>query len=744
MIWNPPLNTLAVTLLVVAVLVVAVASYAWSRRHLDPASPRGMLSLALRGLGFLLLLFFFLQPSSLPAPQHITVKRTLITLIDTSGSMSKRPSADTPSRLDRAREAIKTGRLVEQVDATANLALYGFDGQVTPLKADTLPKAAATGKMTDLAAVLDQAVKLHQGDDVAGILLISDGRNTQGGDPREAVKRLGLPIYAVPIEDPQTATAVKGETKDLAVESVTAEPRVIAGRAAQVAVTIRAVGQGSREVGVEILEGSTVVTTTAVAVSPDRQRRQALLSVKPATLGQHRYTVRVPLEPGDADPANNTSEFTIDVVDPINRLVYLDRLRNERRFLKPMLEAHRNLRYTAVVQQDAKRVMVDGNDAQMKKEAGNLSAAQLAGVKAVILGDLPAAALNNEQIASLKSWVDRGGALLLLAGPSSMGPKGFASTPLADVLPVTVSGDSDGYVESELSVELTPEGAAHPAFQKVKARWASAAPLLSRFGVGSVKPAATVLMASRGKAEPIVVSQNYGHGKVAIVLTDSTWRWQLGFDPAARGGESEHAVFWRQIIDWMLPNLDQETASTSQLQVMTDRTEYEVNDSVVVMASVRGTDGAVIDKASVEFTIDAPDGRPIKRTGKPEGSAFTASFDAAHEGQYGIKAVASVNGSVIGTDEANVPVSQPVIEFTDTRPDPGLLRELANLSGGQLLKPDELPQIAVLAHLEPRELEIQPNAEKDAVSAWDRWWLMALFVGLMSGEWYVRRKSRWV
>ena len=39
-----------------------------------------------------------------------------------------------------------------------------------------------------------------------------------------------------------------------------------------------------------------------------------------------------------------------------------------------------------------------------------------------------------------------------------------------------------------------------------------------------------LLATADGNHYPIVVSQTYGHGRVAMVLTDSTWRWQLGFE----------------------------------------------------------------------------------------------------------------------------------------------------------------------------------------------------------------------
>ena len=319
------------------------------------------------------------------------------------------------------------------------------------------------------------------------------------------------------------------------------------------------------------------------------------------------------------------------MVDPVNRLVYLDRLRSERRFLKPLLAAQPNVRYTAVVRQDRQRVMIDGNDAQMKKDAADLSPDQLRGVKAVILGDLPAAALSAAQAAALSDWVDKGGALLLMAGPSNLGPAGFATTALAKVLPIALD-PPPRYVEKEFHVDLTPEGAAHPAFQKIKKSWVRAAPLLSRFDVSGLHPGATVLMAS---ADP---ERSAGRGQPAI------WAWQggggadrfdlalaVGVRPVANPAQpktpkaeipakgSDYAIFWRQMIDWLLPDVKETGAGggAGQVQLIADRTQYDLNDHVLLLASVHGSDGAAITTADVQFTITGPDGRAM-RPGKYE------------------------------------------------------------------------------------------------------------------------------
>ncbi|MCC7191243.1 MAG: hypothetical protein IT444_00550 [Phycisphaeraceae bacterium] len=753
--WHPPLSSAVITILVLAGLAAMAASYVWARRQLNPLAPAALATIGLRLLAFFLLLFFLLQPMRLPKPTEISTQRTLAVLIDTSGSMSKKSSPDAPTRLDEARRLLTGSKMFATVAKDAKLAVYSFDDQPTPIKLDALASLKAEGRETDLGSTLEKTVRLHEGDDLAGIVMMTDGRNTQGVDPRTVAEKLKVPLYTLALGDAAKATDEPSQRiKDLMIDSVSADPRIIVGRTAQVVVSVVGIGYDARQVTIELIEDGHVVSTSAVAISPQQTKRQALFSVRPATVGEHKYQVRISPEDGEANPANNLSSFKVEVVDPVNRLIYLDRLRSERKFIKPMLESRRSLRFTAIVQQDDKRVMVDGNDAAMKKEAANFSAEQLAGVKAVIIGDLPAAALTPQQVASLKDWVDKGGALLLLAGPASMGPKGFATTPLLQVMPVNVVPGAR-YIEQEFKVELTPDGAAHPAFQKVKSRWDKAAPLLSRFEVQGVKPAATVLLATADVNHyPIVVSQTVGHGRVAMVLTDSTWRWQLGFD-AGKGvdpSQSEHAVFWRQLIDWLLPDMHEQTADTSQVQVIADRVEYEINDRVTLMATVRGSDGSVIRDAVVDFLVATPDGRPIKRQAKLEnnesssvsGETFSTVFDVPTAGQYDVQAVARVGEQTIGTDQITLSVIQPVIEFTQTDPDKPLLQDLAKITRGKVLEPSDLGNIIEIAHLEPRKIEVQPNAEKDSVPAWDKWYFAVALLAIMSGEWFLRKKNQWV
>jgi hypothetical protein len=179
--------------------------------------------------------------------------------------------------------------------------------------------------------------------------------------------------------------------------------------------------------------------------------------------------------------------------------------------------------------------------------------------------------------------------------------------------------------------------------------------------------------------------------------------------------------------------------------------QYEVNDQVTLRVSVQGAEGVALPQAGVDLLVATPDGQSIRRTGRLQeepgraGEAiFIAHFDADTAGHYAIQATATVDDKTLGTDKLQVRVTQPLIEFALTDPDHELLRELAELSGGKVLQPTLLADLARIVPLQPRKVLVQPNADEDAQPVWDRWWLLTLFVLLVGTEWFIRRKNQWV
>jgi uncharacterized membrane protein len=142
--------------------------------------------------------------------------------------------------------------------------------------------------------------------------------------------------------------------------------------------------------------------------------------------------------------------------------------------------------------------------------------------------------------------------LVVLGGPNGLASAALQKTALAKILPV-LAPQGAAWQEGSFPVETTDVGLHHPVFGPLFAKASDFPPLLSLNAASGVTPAAEVLMQARvgARAMPLVVATRSGKGKVAVLLTDSIWRWRL----AARGWSGEHTpyeTFWSQLMEWLV------------------------------------------------------------------------------------------------------------------------------------------------------------------------------------------------
>ena len=147
---------------------------------------------------------------------------------------------------------------------------------------------------------------------------------------------------------------------------------------------------------------------------------------------------------------------------------------------------------------------------------------------------------------------------------------------------------------------------AHPAFAGDPSFWNVVPPVLSVFAGATLQPAAQALVVAEtpdGPA-PVIATQRYGDGKVAAVLTDSLWRWQLG--PEA----TEHRLyqrFWTQLVSWLLPQA--EHLAGDRIDLFADLDQVFFGESLHLHAQLG--DATRPGPAAVRCTITMPDGRRI-------------------------------------------------------------------------------------------------------------------------------------
>ncbi len=153
--------------------------------------------------------------------------------------------------------------------------------------------------------------------------------------------------------------------------------------------------------------------------------------------------------------------------------------------------------------------------------------------------------LPDEYLDSVASWVENGGAFLVLAGPAEAQSEGVFSTSLARIIPAQPTGK---IIDGAFRPILTQRGLTHP----VSAGLADQAQTWGQWlRVQASTPRGDVLL--EGAGQPLLVLSQVGKGRAAAIMSDQAWLWRRGYD----GGGPFDELF-RRTSHWLMKEADLE------------------------------------------------------------------------------------------------------------------------------------------------------------------------------------------
>jgi hypothetical protein len=253
----------------------------------------------------------------------------------------------------------------------------------------------------------------------------------------------------------------------------------------------------------------------------------------------------------------------------------------------------------------------------------------------------------------IAEYVEKGGALLIAAGPEYAGDQSIARTPLMSALPAMPSGQ---VIDQAFYPRLTDLGQRHPVTRGLEGS-GTEPPHWSRWFrlIGIDRPEGEVVM--KGPDDrPLLLLDRKGDGRVGMLLSDQGWLWARGFE-----GGGPHVQLYRRMAHWLMkePELEEER----------------------LVANGRGMTLDVIRQTMSEnpgpATVISPSGRAITLplvSSQP--GVFTGSAEVGEIGLYQVG-----NGDLSALAHVG-PVNAP--EFADTVSTEDVLRPAAEASGGSV------------------------------------------------------------
>ena len=181
-------------------------------------------------------------------------------------------------------------------------------------------------------------------------------------------------------------------------------------------------------------------------------------------------------------------------------------------------------------------------------------------------------------LANVADYVERGGAVLLAAGPDFASPSGLYYTPLGGILSTVPTGEM---LEGAFKPKVTAKGERHPVTRGLPG-WSKDKPAWGRwFRLVDTDATGEDAVMSGLQDKPLLVLSRKGEGRVATLLSDHGWLWARGYD-----GGGPQTELLRRMAHWLMkePDLEEEALTARQSKELLTVTRQTMGESVADIA----------------------------------------------------------------------------------------------------------------------------------------------------------------
>lgn len=713
----------ALLFLALAALAAAVFWLLFRRRRLPPAR---MLALGAIEWSVLTLLLLLLWQPALSVTVLKPQQNVVAVVVDTSQSMALE------QRYREAR-ALFENRLENDLKKRFPIRLY--QAGETPARIDHLP-AEPAAQRTDLGGALRRIASESSLVPVGAVVLLTDGADNGGNlgpETIDALRRARIPVHTVGFGSERIS-------RDIEILDASLPARVLPSSRLLLAVTLRQSGFRDKTARLTVRDGGRVLAQKDVRLSADGDSWRETVALNAGGAGVKTLEIGIqPLE-GETNTRNNRLERLVDVRDRKPRILYFEgEPRWEMKFIRRAAEADSQLDLTSIVRTTENRFYRQGIRSPQELERGFPSTVEeLFAYQALIIGNVEAGYFTPVQQNLIREFAGRrGGGVLFLGGRAALSDGGWQRSPVAEMLPVVLQDRKGTFHREPATAELTRAGEESLLLrieedpEKNAARWKALPYMADYQETGAPKPGATVLAEAVPGVRlrhPLLVTQNYGRGRAAVLATGGTWRWQMAQD--AR--DQSHETFWQQLLRWLAGSVEE------RVTLLTTRQTYSGEEPAVIRAEVRDRNYLPASSAVVTVQMIGPGGVSDQLELSPargEPGVYEARWRAPRPGAYLAEAVAREGLEELGRDTVTFRRDDGTEEFFRTEQNRELLERLAQQTGGRYWRPAETGGLVKEIELSEAGITV-----RETRPVWNAPAAFLLLAGLKAAEWLVRRR----
>ncbi len=549
---------------------------------------------------------------------------------------------------------------------------------------------------TNLEAALRRISSSYEGQNLAQVILASDGIINEGSDLQDAVSPFR--IHTIALGNPNPG-------KDLRISGIRHNKLVYLGNQFPVNVEIQARGTRSSQVSLRLMEGGKLIETKTVGLSPSGLAK-AGFSLKALQKGMHEYTVELEAESGEITLENNRRNFFIEVVSEKQKVLLLASCPHpDLKAIRAALEPLEQVELTT---------LIAGIDPYRPEQ-----------YSLVILHQLPDVAGSfGPQVSQFLR--KSGTALWLIATPFT----DFGRLRNEAGSWINLQG---GKGQPEESGNRFEENFQRFSFDEKDRQTLSLLPPVKSPGAsfswkGASETILSQLIGRVASPTPLLSVQTEKDSRRAIFWGDGLWLWRLN-----EFGKNENTEASDKLIEKTCQLL-LSSAKKKQLQVSSMADEYAETDAPSFRVETFNQLMEPVFDKQVKLSISRNGGKPteyslITATGNP-----LLRTQALPAGVYHFSASALIDGKEL-KDEGDFIVRSFDVEARQLEANHSLLQAISKSGNGLFTHISDMEKIGEKSELPPPLLEFTDwNENLLGVK-----WMLAMILFFLSAEWLIRK-----
>jgi hypothetical protein len=711
-------------------LIAAVAVLAWTLwiyRRTNPvvsAAIRALL-IAARILSLALILLVLFEAAF---GLHYTFSRApvLAVAIDNSASMAVRETSGLRSEMI---QRVLHDDFLKQLRKRFELKFFSLTGQVQEVAPQNLDSLRYNGDVTNLAEGLETIKGELSEENLAGILLLSDGNYNQGGNPVRYAGEIGTPIYSIGIGSTEAMP-------DMAITDVEANAFAYVGEPTRINATIRSIGYFAERTSLMLREGNGAISTQMVNTPQSPAEIQVAFEYVPKSQSRQKLVLDLATRDNEQTPENNRRTVYLDVLKShLKILLIAGGISPDISFLRRHLAASERYEVHAVIEKN--------NGGFYSLPSSSTVLEKLDDIDIFVLFDFPTLITDPAILSRLAEAIQTKSIPVLFIPGKDLVPTKLAK--LEQFLPV--SAKYQNINETQVFPLLSPAGQDNPITriagetEPISSAWAQLPPVYVSNVFNPPWPNSEVLAyaipagtaASGNKEErkwPLLLLRSNGRQKSAAILAYGLWRWDL----MMWGIDSTYELYPRligNVTRWL-----ESVRSDELVRIDIGKTSFHYGEPVEIKVELFDDKHHPVNNAEVTFRVKQQSGEGELLANQSGEGQYTLALHPEQSGDYEIRAIAREGDRKIGEAEALFSVGEYSKELIDTRMQETLLRGVSSASGGIYASADSLFILA--RDIAGDEQKITSARETEL---WNNPFILAAIILFLTLEWFLRKRK---